>query len=258
MKLAVVGHVEWGEFARVDHVPAPGEIVEALEAWEQPAGGGAVAAVQIARLAGGCLFFTALGDDELGHRAQRELEDMGVRVEAAWRTEPQRLAFVHLSDALPWSELEAIDAVYLTAGDAGAVRAARAAGRLVATVRAGEALAGSRVQLDVLVMSANDAAERCRAGEIEPPPLAVVRTDGAAGGWIETADRHSSRWTAPALPAPAVDTYGAGDSFAGGLTFGLGQGQTLASAVALGARCGAACVSVRGPYARQPAGSERA
>lgn len=277
MKLAVVGHVEWGEFARVDHVPAPGEIVEALEAWEQPAGGGAVAAVQIARLAGGCLFFTALGDDELGHRAQRELEDMGVRVEAAWRTEPQRRAFVHLddegertittagerlgprgSDALPWSELEAIDAVYLTAGDAGAVRAARAAGRLVATVRAGEALAGSRVQLDVLMMSAKDAAERYRAGEIEPPPLAVVRTDGAAGGWIETADRHSSRWTAPALPAPAMDTYGAGDSFAGGLTFGLGQGQTLASAVALGARCGAACVSVRGPYARQPAGSERA
>ena len=32
---------------------------------------------------------------------------------------------------------------------------------------------------------ANDAAERYRAGEIEPPPLAVVRTDGAAGGSLE-------------------------------------------------------------------------
>ena len=36
-----------------------------------PAGGGAVAAVQIAKLAGACDFFTALGDDELGHAAAR-------------------------------------------------------------------------------------------------------------------------------------------------------------------------------------------
>jgi hypothetical protein len=27
MQAAVVGHVEWIEFGRVDHVPAPGEIV---------------------------------------------------------------------------------------------------------------------------------------------------------------------------------------------------------------------------------------
>ena len=96
MRPAVVGHVEWARFARVDHVPAPGEIVEATDAWEQPAGGGAVAAVQIARLAGGCLFFTALGDDAFGHLAKRELERLGVSVEAAWRAGPQRRAFVHL------------------------------------------------------------------------------------------------------------------------------------------------------------------
>jgi ribokinase len=31
MRIAVVGHVEWVEFARVEAVPRPGEIVHALE-----------------------------------------------------------------------------------------------------------------------------------------------------------------------------------------------------------------------------------
>src|SRR5262245_14629044 len=99
MRVAVVGHVEWVEFARGERVPEPGEIVQAREGWEEPAGGGAVAAGQLARLAGVCLFLTALGDDELGRRAKRELEALGVRVEAAWRPEPQRWAFVHLDTA---------------------------------------------------------------------------------------------------------------------------------------------------------------
>src|SRR3954447_1416074 len=165
MQVAVVGHVEWVEFARVERVPTPGEIVQALDTWEAAAGGGAVAAVQLARLAGEGLFLTALGDDDLGHRAERELERMGVRVRAAWRREPQRRAFVHVDskaertitvigdrmgprgeDELPWEELEGADAVYFTAGDAAAVRRTRAAGRLVATVRAIEALAAAGVE----------------------------------------------------------------------------------------------------------------
>ena len=160
MRVAVVGHVEWIDFARVERLPAPGEIVHARESWEDPGGGGAVAAVQLARLAGECLFLTALGDDPVGHRAKRELEELGLRVEAAWRSEPQRRGFVHLDanaertitvmgerlgprgdDPLPWDELEDADAVYLTAGDSRAVQAARAARMLVATVRAVEALA---------------------------------------------------------------------------------------------------------------------
>jgi hypothetical protein len=46
VKVAVVGHVEWIEFARVERVPAPGEVAHALEGWEEPGGGGAVAAVR--------------------------------------------------------------------------------------------------------------------------------------------------------------------------------------------------------------------
>jgi ribokinase len=270
MRVAVVGHVEWIEFARVERVPKPGEIVHALEDWEEPGGGGAVAAVQLARLASECLFLTALGDDDLGHRAKRELEALGVRVEAAWRSEPQRRAFVHTdadaertitvigerlgphaNDPLPWAELRGVDAVYFTAGDPGAVRAARAARNLVSTVRALDSLARAGVRIDMLVSSAEDEGERYAPGDITPPPRFVARTAGAAGGSLETAEGARSVWAAPPLPGPPVDAYGAGDSFAAGLTFGLAQGRSAADALALGARCGAACVTGRGPYAGQ-------
>jgi ribokinase len=270
MRVAVVGHVEWIELALVERVPMPGDIVHVLESTELPAGGGAVAAVQLARLAGECLFITALGDDDLGHRAKRELGALGVRVEAAWRDEPQRRAFVHVDstaertitvigdrmgpraeDALPLAELEGADAVYFTAGDAAAVRRARGAGTLVATVRAIEALAAARVQIDVLVSSASDAGERYRAGDIEPPPRLVARTEGPAGGRLETAEGIATHWEAAPLPGPAVDTYGAGDCFAAGLTYGLAEGRPPAGALRVGARCGAACVTGRGPSAGQ-------
>src|SRR3954451_17149495 len=96
MKVGVVGHVEWIEFARVEHVPVAGEIVHAHEAWEEPGGGGAVAAVQLAKLAGSATLFTALGDDRLGHRAYDALTALGVRVETTFRAEPQRRGFVYV------------------------------------------------------------------------------------------------------------------------------------------------------------------
>jgi ribokinase len=270
MRVAVVGHVEWIEFARVAQMPRAGEIAHAVETWQEPGGGGAVAAVQLARLAGECLFLTALGDDELGHLALRELEALGVRVEVAWRPEPQRRAFVHVDgsaertitvigsrlgphgdDPLPWRELDGADAVYFTAGDAAALRLARAARQLVATVRAKETLAAAGAQLDLLVSSATDAGERYTAGEVVPEPRFVARTEGASGGVIEVADATSSRWNAAPLPGPAVDAYGAGDSFAAGVTYALGEGRSAFEAVELGARCGAACLAGRGPYSAQ-------
>ena len=40
MRFAVVGHVEWVEFAKVERVPEPGEIVQASDWWAEAAGGG--------------------------------------------------------------------------------------------------------------------------------------------------------------------------------------------------------------------------
>ena len=47
-RVAVVGHVEWVQFARVPHVPRAGEVIHAHDVFEEPAGGGGVAAVQLA------------------------------------------------------------------------------------------------------------------------------------------------------------------------------------------------------------------
>jgi ribokinase len=271
MRAAVVGHVEWIEFGRVDHVPAPGEIVHASESWEVPGGGGAVAAVQLCRLARAGTLYTALGDDELGHRSKRELERLGLRVEAVFRPERQRRAFVHVDragertitvigerlgpsagDPLPWQELDGVDAVYFTAGDAGAVREARRARALVATARGLEVLVAAGVRLDALVASSRDPGELYEAGDLEPVPRHAVRTAGAAGGeWETPATGQRGRWQASPPPGPVSDFYGCGDSFAAGLTYGLGAGMSIGEATALGARCGAACATGRGPYEGQ-------
>jgi len=48
-----------------------------------------------------------------------------------------------------------------------------------------------------------------------------------------------------------VDAYGAGDSFAAGLAYALGEGRDIDTALELAARCGAVCMTGRGPYGRQ-------
>ena len=270
MRAAVVGHVEWIEFARVDHVPGAGEIVHALESWQEPGGGGAVAAVQLSRLAGGAVFFTALGDDEVGHRAHDALSALGLDLRVAWRQEPQRRGFVFVDsggertitvigdrlgpsglDALPWHELADADAVYFTAGDAAAARAAREGATMVATARGLEPLSEAGVALDALVASAHDAGELYERGRLSPEPRLVVRTAGAAGGRWERADGQTGQYPATPLPGPVSDAYGCGDSFAAGLTYGLGARMAVTDALGVAARCGASCLTGRGPYGAQ-------
>jgi ribokinase len=268
LKLAVVGHVEWAEFARVPHMPRRGEIVHVSGFREDPAGGGAVSALQLAGLAGGATFFTALGDDELGHRAAHELGASGLEVRAAFRRrQPQRRVFVHLDDRsertitvigdrmgprrrdrLGWNDLAEFDAVYFTAGDTGALRAARRAQVLTATARAMETLRGSGVGLDALVHSGRDTGERYRRGELDPPPELVVTTEGAKGGRWRRENRERGRYPSLEPPGPVLDTYGCGDVFAAGLTAGLGAALTLKVTLDLAARCGAWRAAGAPPY----------
>jgi ribokinase len=267
--VAVVGHVEWVEFVPVEHVPVAGEIVVSTDTWQQPAGGGGVAAVRLAELAGSVTFYTALGDDELGRRAADELRGRGIRVEVAWRPEPQRRGFVYLDaagertitvigeklvprrdDPLPWDELGGVDAVFFVCGDAGAVRAARAAGVVTATTRELATLAQAGVRLDAVIGSGRDRAEAYRAGDLEPPPRLAVRTAGAQGGSYELEGGPQRAYAAAPLPGPVADSYGCGDSFAAGVTYGLGARRSVEDAVAVGARCGAAAIVTPGAYGR--------
>lgn len=270
MRAAVVGHLEWVEFVSVDRVPATGEIVHALDWWEEPGGGGAGGAVQLQKLTGDATFFTALGDDDLAGAAVAFLEGAGLRVEAARRPGPSRRALTFVDsagertitvlgerlapsadDSLAWATLAGADAVYFTAGDAGALAAARAARVLVATTRVLPLLQGAGVYLDAVVGSALDAGEAYAPGDLDPVPGLAVMTEGEAGGSYTTSDGTTGRYEAVAPPGPVVDRYGAGDSFAAGLTYALGRGDDPAAATAFAARCGAAVVAGRGPYATQ-------
>jgi ribokinase len=262
VKVAVVGHVEWIEFLRVESVPLPGEIVVAREAWEEPAGGGGVAAVELARLAGASSLYCLLGGDDLGKRAQKELETASVRVLSAKGDELQRRGFVYIGEVgertitvigekprpkggegtVPWEELDDVDGVYFTAGDAEAVRQARRARVLVATARELPTLHAAGVELDALVASGEDDAERYQTGDLDPPPKLVVSTAGSLGGWAQP----GGPYKAAAPPGPYEDAYGAGDCFAAGLTYALAKGMDVPDALTFASERGALALTRRG------------
>jgi ribokinase len=269
-KMAVVGHTEWIRFARVDEVPPRGGIAHASATWEGPGGGGGVSAAQLAALAGSSLFFTALGDDAIGDRSVAEMGDRGIEVHAARRAVPTRTALTmvdddgertivtlgerlepHGEDPIPWDLLAACDGVYVTAGDDAALRLARTAKVVVITSRIGDRLSSSGIRADAVVGSARDPAERIDVAALPVKPGAVVLTEGADGGTYETADGRNGRYKPASLPGPIVDTYGAGDSFHAGLTYGLAAGMTIEDALELAARCGAHAVTGRGPTGGQ-------
>jgi ribokinase len=255
VRCAVVGHVEWVEFARVPRVPGSGEIVHADRVWEEPAGGGAVVARQLALLAGRCEFFTALGRDDLGRAAERRLAELGIDVHVQWRGVTRR-AWTHvdadgertitvlgeklLPDApLP---LAGYDLVFFVAGTEAALKASRAARFVAVTARELATIRAAATPIDLLVASLNDLGERYD-GSLEVRHVAI--TDGARGGTLD--GRPYSAATAPQV----ADTYGAGDSFAAALAFGLARGDEPAAALELAARAGAAVIGGAGPYEAQ-------
>jgi ribokinase len=267
MNVAVVGHVEWVTFLRVDRAVSSGAIAHAAEVWEEPAGGGGVAAAEMARLAGACKFFTALGGDEAGRRSRRELEALAIDVRAAERSEPQRRAITLLDpagertiivygaalapkhdDALDFAELAEVDAVYFCKGDAATLRLARRARVLAATARILPVLKEAAVPLDVLVHSARDEGERYTPGELDPPPSITVATEGAAGGRWRTASGDEGRWSAAPLPGRFEDTYGAGDSFAAALAFAIAEKRPIAGAISFAAARGALALCRKGAH----------
>ncbi|HEX3806814.1 MAG TPA: PfkB family carbohydrate kinase [Gaiellaceae bacterium] len=255
MRCAVVGHVEWVEFARVSELPRSGTIVHASEVYDEPGGGGAIVARQLALLAGRCELFTALGDDALGHAAQRRLAELGIDVHARFAGSTRR-AWTHVDEQgertitvlgaklLPDAPLplEGYDLVFFISGTEAALRAARAARFLAATVRELPTLQAAGVPIDLLVASANDPRERYD-GSLDV--ATVIVTDGERGGTA-----NGERYDA-IPPVRVVDTYGAGDSFAAAVAFALARRDSLRNALELGARAGSAVVEGRGPYSTQ-------
>jgi ribokinase len=258
VRTAVLGHVEWVEFARVPRWPDAGGIVHASDVWSEPAGGGAVVARQLALLAGRCELFTAFGEDDAGRSAVRRLAELGIDVHVQHPSRSlTRRAWTHIDDRgertitvlgdklLPRGPLpvEGYDLVFFVSGDVEALRAARRARFLAATLREQSTLREAGVPLDLLVGSATDPSERYD-GSLDA--ALVVVTDGPNGGTA-----NGEPFSAIEPEGPLVDTYGAGDSFAAALAFALARGDELPHALDLAARAGAAVLGGRGPYATQ-------
>ena len=254
-RVAVVGHVEWVDFLQLGSFPSQGQVVHAENAFLRAGGGGAVAAVMLTELGAEVDFYTALGDDANGRAALAQLEDRGVFVHVAWRDRPTRRATTLLArdertiitlgerlepradDALGWERLDHVASVYFTAGDPGALRHARRAKVVVASPRARTVLESAGVRIDALVFSESDHDESAWARRVAEHTRLLVATEGARGGrWWGESD---GRWHAVPLPGEPHDSYGCGDSFAAAFTLGLGRGDSIADAAALGAQAGA-------------------
>ncbi|MFT3915193.1 MAG: PfkB family carbohydrate kinase [Anaeromyxobacteraceae bacterium] len=269
LRIAVVGHVEHVTLGRVPAVPGKGDIAHLGQPRFLPAGGGGLAFAQLVRSPAEVHLFTAVGADEAGREVEAALAATGARIHAARRAGPHTRDLVLVTpdgertivvvgeplhprrdDPLPWDLLATCDAAYFTAEDPAALAAARAARVLVATARRREALARAGVRVDVAVGSRADPREAGAREAFGGPPEAVVMTEGARGGTIETA-AGTARFAAPPSPPPGGTAYGAGDSFAGALTFFLAAGLPLPEACARAGVHGAAVLAGEDPISAQ-------
>ena len=203
---AVVGHVEWVRFASVERVPKPGEIIQAREHWLEPAGGGAVAAVELLRLAGNCDFFVAVGNDETGPRGCPEA--LGRHVHAVTRAVTSPAARVHVPRATTASGRSRSSARSSTHTAATRCRGASwrrstlSTSAQVTVMRCGP---HGRLACSSPARELPTRRRRCRAGrarpqstdpeetyepgQIEPAPKLVVTTRGREGGSYRAGDR---------------------------------------------------------------------
>ncbi len=268
-RLAVIGHVQHVTIGRVPALPAAGAIVHLEAPMWLPGGGGGVAFFQLTRSAAEIHLFTALGNDACGDSILARLDATGAHVHAVRRPHAHARDVTMLTpdgertiivvdepmhptaiDPLPWDVLGNCDAVFYTAYDPELIVRARAARWLTVTARRRHALDQSGVQADLVVGSAHDPQEMARRRDYATPPTALVLTEGAQGGSVETA-ADTVRFSAAPTATVVQGSYGAGDTFAAALTWYAATGLSPLDACASAARHGAAVLCGIDPLASQ-------
>ncbi len=265
LNLAVVGHVEWVTFISVDRIPQQGLISHGNSLKEKPAGGGVVAAVQMAKLTKRKVhFFTALGNDVNGRKCCNELSSLGLEMHVAWRDQPTRKGFSFVgengeraitvlgeriepttNDDLPWDLVKDLDGLFITATNAKTIHLCRKAKILCATPRVqAKYLNEADIELDCLIGSNLDPYERDETRKLNFKPKLTISTEGKLGGFSNP----GGRFKALKLKGKAIDSYGCGDSFAAGVTTGIAAEWGTQKSIELGAKCGANCATFFGPY----------
>ncbi|MGK3994393.1 PfkB family carbohydrate kinase [Sorangium sp. So ce1024] len=246
-RIAVVGHVEHVTLGRTEGTPRPGDIVHLQDTRFLPGGGGGIAFAQLCRSDAEVHLFTAFGRGEVAQAVEERIRagNERVHVHAATRAvdHPRVVIVVDgdgrrtiivtgsplqpaATDPLPWSILADCDAVYFTGADPESLRLARAARGLVVTARRSAALRAAAVAPDVVIGSVADPRENAPMDAYDPRPGAQVLTDGPRPVRVFR-DEGTTLVDAPPAPDKVVGDYGAGDSFAGALTFFLAHGLSV-------------------------------
>jgi ribokinase len=269
LRLGVIGHIEHVTLGLIDAMPVPGDILHLGAPRVLAGGGGGIAFFQLARSTAEVHFFTALGDDDGARFVEQAINARtGARLHAVRRATPQTRDIVMIDpqgertivvigdplhpradDPLPWNLFDELDAIYFTAQDPALLALARRARVLVVPARRREAILASGVPIDVIVGSRVDPREVSTLADYAIPPGALVMTDGPRGGIVETRAGITPFRSPPV--ASALGTYGAGDSFAGALTYYLAAGLAPAAAAARAAHHGAAVIGSLDPLAAQ-------
>ncbi len=265
LNFAVVGHVEWMNFLKVDQLPKPGVISHSEKSIEYPAGGGSVIAKTLSELTNNQVhFFTSLGNDYYGEQSFKILSNYGIRLHVAWRDKPTRKGFSLIDsngersitvigerlaptykDKLDWNLFEKMDGIFITASDSEIFKKARIADSLCTTPRVGiNTINKSNVLLDGLIGSNLDPGEVFSLSDISIKPKLIIKTEGENGGILYP----GGRYEALINTKQKIDSYGCGDSFAAGILYGLSSKWSIDKILNLAKLLGKEASECFGPY----------
>ncbi|MFF5251648.1 ribokinase [Streptomyces leeuwenhoekii] len=287
--IVVLGSTNMDLVAYVEKAPQRGETVTGREFRTIPGGKGANQAIAAARAGGAVSVIGAVGNDAFGSRLRSCLETSGVDTGHLRTTEgPSGTAHIVVDDEggnaivvvpgangtvdhlLPGDESLIASAgslllqleIPLAAVVAGA-RAARAHGvRTILTPAPARPLPPDLLDAtDLLLPNEHEAAaltgltdpRQAATALLERVPEVVV-TLGAAGSLY--AARGAEPLTVPAPRVTAVDSTGAGDTFAGALAVALGEGRPVREALEWAAAAASLSVQRPGASASMPHRSE--
>jgi len=266
LNFAVVGHIEWINFLKVDQLPKPGVISHSKKSIEYPAGGGSIIAKTLSELTLNQVhFFTALGNDDYGKKSLKILSSMGIKLHVSWRDKPTRRGFSlidsegeraitiigerlapNYKDNLDWSILKKMDGIFITASDAEIFKIARSSSILCTTPRVGlNTINRSNVLLDGLIGSNLDPGEVFSLSQLSVKPKYTIKTEGEKGGIIFP----GGRYKALKNKKLQIDSYGCGDSFAAGILYGMASKWNLEKSLNLAKVIGRNASEFFGPYA---------
>ncbi len=265
LNFAVVGHVEWMNFLKVDQLPKPGVISHSEKSLEYPAGGGSVIAKTLSELTNNQVhFFTSLGNDYYGEQSFKILSNYGIRLHVAWRDKPTRKGFSLIDsngersitvigerlaptykDKLDWNLFEKMDGIFITASDSEIFKKARIADSLCTTPRVGiNIINKSNVFLDGLIGSNLDPGEVFSLSDIYIKPKLIIKTEGENGGILYPGGRYEALINAK----QKIDSYGCGDAFAAGILYGLSSKWSIDKILSLAKLLGRDASECFGPY----------